>query len=89
MIGDWVQFTNTSKIRSRINCISPHQQHVAHTDNATWIDSFDMIEPVPITEEILEANGFIYREDDEEWWHYDEFPFSDFQIGYEVMMTCV
>jgi len=83
MIGDWVQFTNTSKIRSRINCISPHQQHVAHKDNASWIFTFDVIEPVPLTEEILKANGFEYRENDNEWWHYDDYPFSDFQIGFK------
>lgn len=58
MIGDWVQFSNGSKIKSRINCISPYQHHVAHTDNATWIDNYDEIEPIPLTEEILKLNGF-------------------------------
>lgn len=47
------------------------------------IDGVSAITPVPLTEEMLKANGFKYKEIDNEWWHYDEFPFSDFQIGYE------
>ena len=47
------------------------------------IDGVSAIFPIPLTPEILEANGFKYKEKDNEWWHYDEFPFSDFQIGYE------
>lgn len=47
------------------------------------IDGVSAITPIFLTPEILEANGFKYKEKDNEWWHYDEFPFSDFQIGYE------
>lgn len=62
-IGDWCQFKNGNKIRSRINCISPYQRYVGHTDNATWFSSFDEIEPIPLTEGILRKNGFeVYSE---------------------------
>lgn len=74
MIGDWVQLINTQKTRSRIDCITPL------LDNSTHIA---LIEPIPLTEEILVANGFEYREDNNEWWHYDDYPFSDFQIGFK------
>lgn len=56
MIGDWVQFDNG--IKSRVNCISPHQRYVAHTDNATWIRSYDELYPIPLTKDILLNNGF-------------------------------
>lgn len=42
-------------------------------------------EPIPLTEEILEINGFVYEETLKEWWHksYDQIfdmNISDFEI---------
>lgn len=45
--------------------------------------TIDNYVPILITKEILELNGFKFKENDNEWWHYDPFPFSDFQLGYD------
>lgn len=74
-MGDWVQFNDLSKVKSQINCISPHQRYVAHTDNATWVSDWNELLPVELTDEILLLNGWKYKSETQTWEHPD-IPFN-------------
>ena len=67
MIGDWVNYKGV------YNQITPVDFDYDHRE---WIKK---IEPIPLTEEILEENGFVNKGD--EWVHYSDFPFIDFILN--------
>lgn len=67
MIGDWVNH------KGIYNQIAPADFDY---NNRKCIEE---IEPIPLTEEILEKNGFVNKDD--EWVHYCDFPFIDFILN--------
>lgn len=77
MINDWVKLKN-----QKGEWIDNSQVGSGIMACALDETEFLVLEPIPLTEEILKLNGFIFKEDENEWWHYNPFPFSDFQIGY-------
>lgn len=57
MIGDWVKFNN-SDLAHQIKAIAGKSVKV---DKVYWY-SASKLSPIPITSEILEKNGFTYKE---------------------------
>ena len=64
MIGDWVMIENYSRI-----CGIAEDGVYFADKNCKGAISFDHIEPIPLTAEILERNGFVL--DGESWWYKD------------------
>ena len=58
MIGDWVRPLN---VNSPFQIVEIGPDYICnYSDTAIWV--LDEIEPIPITAEILEKNGFIYND---------------------------
>lgn len=85
MIGDWVRINEGAFKVSGIN--NYDYWNIELDMDKNWHDeecfAEGAIEPILLTDDILELNGFEYNDNDKEWWHYDPYPFSDFQIGYD------
>lgn len=63
MIGDWVKIKNLKNPIRQITCIDERLGKVDFLDDKELIiTSIDNVLPIPLTEEILEKNGF--EEDD-------------------------
>lgn len=88
MIGDWVNDDNRFE-----PCYILSLEH-----DKAWIQgkyqypfySYDKISPIPLTTEILKANGFIHKDTMDEWWHEEYDPtwgmqMSDFELTDEFM----
>ena len=85
MVGDWVQYGENPTIKTRVLGISSvdngkHWHIIAEpeTANSMRIVAMHAVEPIPLTAEILEKNGFEYKEADEtcateafHLWHLD------------------
>jgi hypothetical protein len=63
MIGDWVECvdsTHKKKVYAQIDAIEEGQTCIlVRLDNCNWFLDISFIEPIPLTAEILEKNGFI------------------------------
>ena len=63
MVGDWVLLFDKTPVK--VDCIGnvevyltePRGQH-----ELDWKVTYEHIKPIPLTEEILEKNGFIYKD---------------------------
>lgn len=74
MINDWVRMkipSGTQWYTEKVRCLTPY-------------DELEY-QPIPLTEEILKANGFIHKDTMEEWWHEEYNPewgirMSDFEL---------
>ena len=62
MIGDWVltlESTHKEKVYAQIWAIEEGQTSIlVKKDNCNWFVDIEWIEPIPLTPEILEKNGF-------------------------------
>ena len=54
----------------------------AVTHKLNWV-RMNLLEPIPLTPDILNANGFRYKESWSAWWHY-----SDGDIGSDFQIDC-
>lgn len=86
MIGDWVRYhSKLIKVTSLYAKPTKEGDFVSNEvgwsyDASTWVDG-DFIEPIPLTPEILERNGFV-KDAWGEWWHRFTDGFgSDFQLS--------
>lgn len=70
MIGDWI-YDNYHKAYGRVNTLTRALLWVGEEDD-DWQLNYDEIEPIPITAEILERNGF------EEEHGYNEVVYMDY-----------
>lgn len=71
MIGDWVyRPTHTQKIRVKniLEVGGYFQQEICGSQGDMYIEMVN-IEPIPLTEEILKANGFKLDSDGYNWYH--------------------
>lgn len=86
MIGDWVRIKghlDYDKVRE-IAIDENLKEYISFACSATLFRAYEF-EPIPLTEEILKANGFIHKETMEEWWHEEYVPawgmrMSDFEL---------
>lgn len=83
-IGDYVRFKRTKEIvwvfeiDGDRNVINNEPDGYCSEKNI----AVDDVEPIPLTPEMLEKNGFEYKDAWAEWWHRSEDGFeSDFQLG--------
>lgn len=62
MIGDWVltlESTHKEQVYAQIWAIEEGQTSIlVKKDNCNWFVDIDWLEPIPLTPEILEKNGF-------------------------------
>lgn len=62
MVGDWVltlESTHKEKVYAQIWAIEEGQTSIlVKKDNCNWFVDIEWIEPIPLTPEILEKNGF-------------------------------
>lgn len=83
MIGDWVlcvDSTHKSKTYAQIDAIEEGQTCIlVRKDNRNWFLDIGFIEPIPLTAEILEKNGW-YIPTNSCWWHNNEIDF--YLVGY-------
>ena len=81
MIGDYVLVKPSMML---IKVAAVHHKKVGYhavTHKLNWV-RMDLEEPIPLTAEILERNGFEYTDAWAEWWHRSEDGFgSDFQLS--------
>ena len=63
MIGDWVECvdsTHKKKVYAQIDAIEEGQTCIlVRLDNCNWFLDISFIKPIPLTHEILEKNGFV------------------------------
>lgn len=89
MICDLVMFEdNIHKITDLSLCIDGSV--LVHVDGYECNIFEHEISPIPLTEEILKANGFTHKETMDEWWHEEYDPtwgmqMSDFELTDEFM----
>lgn len=70
MIGDWVNYHDDDKIvPKQVSEITNYKQLQVNDKNNWIIVGEKYCEPIPLTAEILEKNGFI--RDGESWWYQD------------------
>ena len=86
MIGDWVltlDATHKEKVFAQVDAIEEGKRSILVTrECSNWFVDIDWIEPIPLTTEILEKNGFVIKK---KWaqkgnfgnnplimWHYDD-----------------
>ena len=74
MIGDWVYVKDYP--------MNPEAKQVTANH---FVRSLCEFKPIPLTEEILKANGFIHKDTMDEWWHEEYDPtwgirMSDFEL---------
>ena len=66
MIGDWVECvdsTHKEKVYAQIDAIEEGQTCIlVRLDNCNWFLDISFIKPIPLAPEILEKNGFEYKE---------------------------
>ena len=67
MIGDWVLYESKPNMISEISEEIVGEATVCFVGNR-YMANIDEVEPIPLTTEILEKNGFVLR-DDEIGWH--------------------
>ena len=58
MVGDWVRFRH-SDLAHRVVTITLHSVKI---DNKNWHKVKRSLQPIPLTAEILEKNGFVHRQ---------------------------
>ena len=82
MIGDWVQY------RDEFNEVTgPYEIDLISNDEIAFKGEWfarvfnNNIEPIPITAEILEKNGFVHYEEDEESFHDKDCVFIKQNLG--------
>ena len=82
MIGDWVQY------RDDFNEVTgPYEIDLISNDEIAFKGAWfarvfnNNIEPIPITAEILEKNGFVHYEEDEESFHDKDCVFIKQNLG--------
>ena len=67
MIGDWVltlDSTHKEKVFAQVDAIEEGQHSILVTrECSNWFVDIDWIEPISLTSEILEKNGFIKKDD--------------------------
>ena len=69
MIGDWVVDTEFGKNKiDKIETLEPRRVWLEH--GRTYVP-IEFIEPVPLTTEILEKNGFVKDENDDDWYYWN------------------
>ena len=69
MIGDWVVYTEFGKNDiDKIETLEPRRVWLEH--GKTYVP-IEYIEPVPLTTEILEKNGFVKDENDDDWYYWN------------------
>ena len=75
MIGDWV----CVPVLNRKNCkvVLVANTHVAVETDSTYIPMIYNVEPIPLTADILKANGFNYTEQKEEGLVWERFTIYD------------
>lgn len=81
MIGDWVltlDSTHKEKVFAQVDAIEEGKRSILVTRGCSnWFVDIDWIEPIPLTAEILERNGFelrngfFYHRIDDKPHHYD------------------
>ena len=77
MIGDWVKVTHLNKIGK------VYRIDVANGEGNGWVAVFDgdyhesLFEPVPLTPEILEKNGFVTNDEQGNWKGYRMYSLFD------------
>jgi len=86
MIGDCVltlDATHKEKVFAQVDAIEEGKRSIlVKRECSNWFVDIDWIEPIPLTTEILERNGFEYKDAWAEWWHRSEDGFgSDFQLS--------
>ena len=68
MIGDWVltlDSTHKEKVLAQIDAIEEGQHSILVTrECSNWFVDIDWIEPISLTTEILEKNGWVYIAED-------------------------
>jgi hypothetical protein len=71
MIGDWVLIKPEMK---PIKVATVHQKKIGYhvrADKLNWV-RFGLLEPIPLTMEILQHNNFKFIDGGwNQWWHYD------------------
>ena len=69
MIGDWVVYTEFGKNDiDKIETLEPRRVWLEH--GKTYVP-IEYIEPIPLTTEILEKNGFVKDEKDDNWYYWN------------------
>lgn len=67
MIGDWVltlDSTHKEKVFTQVDAIEEGKHSILVTKECSnWFVDIDWIEPIPLTPEILEKNGFVLKPD--------------------------
>lgn len=66
MIGDWVMYENNPNMITEISELAFGECSVCFVGN-NYMANIDEIEPIPLTEEILKKNGWMYNEEDEKF----------------------
>ena len=68
MIGDWVECvdsTHKKKVYAQIDAIEEGQTCIlVRLDNCNWFLDISFIKPIPLTQKILEKNGFVLKSED-------------------------
>ena len=68
MIGDWVltlDSTHEEKVFAQVDAIEEGKRSILVTrECSNWFVDIDWIEPVPLTPEIFEKNGFVLKAED-------------------------
>lgn len=78
MVGDYVSVKPSGM---PIKVAAVHHKKVAYhavVNKLAWVRE-SLLEPIPLTSEILEKNWFVNKND--EWIHYCDFPFIDFTLN--------
>ncbi len=76
MIGDWVFNTPNGK-PEQVQEIHERMVMLAYND----LYEYDEIEPVPLTAEILEQNGFVTKDKPDNWTGYRSYKYSGGSTG--------
>lgn len=76
MIGDWVMNTHNRK-PEQVCEIRERMVMLAYND----LYDYDEIEPIPLTAEILEQNGFITKDKPDHWTGYRSYKYSEGSTG--------
>ena len=78
MIGDWVYYKDKKQIACRVISIIGNYIRFDNGTPQDWMSDVKNFTPIPITAEVLEKNGFEYKEADEtcateafHHWHLD------------------
>ncbi len=70
MVGDLV--TLFDKYPAKVDCIGDTEVYVTDDDGVDWHVGYEHIKPIPLTDEILQKNGFDCSDPEVKQYHFTE-----------------